>query len=265
MSIERNPRTGREITRIGPSSLSDTRLPASTAAEGTKEGRTGLISVAQYNNGIAPYTSSFEDDTDFDRRIQNDPKTQFFGAPMTGRVYRKKLPRYGWMDACEALDKKIKTHIPTVGETRDTSSLEAIDTRDLEVGSILVIGTFSTNLGDMRRRDGSGWAYRPICYAFEVTEDRKSNSQLKAKLAKEIKVDSPLFGEPILDFIGGEGLIFNPLIARGIGIQFSDKEKSGSAPTTAPVQHIMVFKDRAEFEKYLIKKQTVSKGEIEKF
>lgn len=250
--IQYNPKTGREITSFGAPDRGynpPDRQPVVNMEKTKPEPTT----IPKYNLDMAQYTSPLQDQSDFDRQIQGRRQ----GSPMSVEVCRKSLPNDSWSGINELLKNKKESNIPTVGETGDFSSLEAIDTRDLKIGNILAVATYSTELGDIRGESGKGWKYTPYCYAFEVIENGNPNSTslFRTKLVKEITPNHPLFPDPILQNIHGEGYVFNPLIAKGLDIQFADKNNQGYAPTTAPVQHILVFADRAEFESYVAKKQ----------
>jgi len=125
-------------------------------------------------------------------------------------------------------------------------SLEAVDVRDLQVGNVLCIVSVDTMLGDLNGMQGEGWFYEPNLHVYEVVDTNiKPESDLpfcKVRV-RTLQTGHPLQSN-ILEYIYDDGLIFNPLIARGLHVQFSDLHQTGRSPTIPAVQGLYVFKDK---------------------
>src|SRR3989338_9812341 len=212
----------------------DVRIPAS--------------STEAYNTRMAKYTGVLEDIGQEDIDIINNPKLQNSRAPMPKKIVRKDLPYGGWTDVLTALKSKSRMEIPTVESVGSLDqSLEAVDVRDLQVGNVLCFVSVDRCLGDLNGMSGEGWFYEPKLHVYEVV-DTDVKQEFESPFGK-VKVRALQTGHPlqsnILEYTNDEGLISNPLIARGLHVQFIDaRPRSGRSPTTAAVHGLYVFKDK---------------------
>ncbi len=218
-------------------------------------------SVSEFNHEMSRFTAPLRSDSTDDDAILSDPNLQYPGVPMPSKVIRKSLPDGEWTQIYKMLERKGRMHVPTVDETSDISTLEAVHTSDLEIGNVLLAVCMNMSLSDLYRDDGKGFFYFQSLYCFEVTgtePQHEFDTQFCTRRVKEVKLNHPASSEGVLRHCGGQGYIFDPLIARGLGINFKDIGDTGRSPYTAAVQEILVFKNMAELNSFLVRGKIVA-------
>lgn len=204
-------------------------------------------SLEKYNREILPYCNLLPVDLE-ELEIITSPHLWLHGTKMPSGIIIKKLPDSRWYDITKALESKVQMEIPTVEETGDLTSLEGIDPRDLQLGNVICALSADRHLGDLNGIPGGGWYCEPHAYAWEVIDVPQkypSPTEFKLTSVRTVEVNHPLFCN-ILKYINNQGYIQNPLIAKGLHIQFMSLSGPGT-PNTSAIQQLCLFKDMNGF------------------
>ncbi len=213
----------------------------------SRDAQNSASPIDRYNREMAKYTAVLVDDSEEDREIMNNPRLQHSGRLMPTKIVRKALPGRYWGNVLDVLKSKPSMDIPTVDSVRGLEqSLEAVDVTDLKVGNVLCFVSVDLSLGDLNGHAGEGWSYKPTLHVYEVV-DTAVKQEFESPFCR-VKVRTlqtgHLLQSNILDYTNNEGFISNPLIARGLSVEFSDVHHSGRCPTIPAVQGLYVFRDK---------------------